>query len=1259
MIRRILFLFVLVWLALPHEADAQPSPAFSDTLVLNLGQDEHAWPFVLHFEPAIGIQPGLLIPIRVPAGMRFTSASLNVFQTVDSDLPEPEAEPQDFLLVYQSYDQRSETVERLFLYPYRSRIGGVEQLTSGQIIVHYDSLALHPQEAGSGFIENSVLSSGPWLKLAVVRDGVHRLTPADLVAAGWDVQQLDPQRLALFGNGGAMLPERNNAFRHDDLVENPILVKGENDGSFDPGDALYFYGQSTTTWTYNPMTIRFDHRINYYSDTSFYFLTVLDRPGLRISEKPQEQANPTTIADIFLDYALHENDLENLIHSGREWYGEYFNRQQRDRLDVQFHFPNRVAGRPVMVNTQFAVRSLTETTAFSIELNGQQVLPQQPFLPISSGAAAFAREQSFNLSLQLPERDSLDFVVRYHAAQDNSRGWINFLRVNAWRQLRYVPGRQMPFRNPEAVGFNVVPQYRIGQVVPGLMLWEVTNPLRPKAMMHELADDHLRFNVMGDSIREFILFDPADAYQPVAIRPLANQNLHATPATDMIIVAPDIFRPYAEAMAALHQAHDGLESIVAGTAEIYNEFGSGKPDPTAIRDFIRMVYLRSQDRLRYVLLFGDASYDYKNRIAGNTNFVPTYQSIQSIIETQSFVSDDYFGLMGSNEGQDMQGVLDLGIGRFPVSATGEAALMVQKNAHYLSRQEKLRGPWQNTITFMADDGDGNLHLSQAETLATHVDTAYRNFNIRKVYLDAYRRVPVPGGFRYPEASAALLRNISEGSLIVNYTGHGGVSGLTDEKVFSISEIESLTNIDRLAFFVTATCEFSRFDNPVLTSAGEQLLLNPSGGAIALMTTTRLAFAHSNFNVNRRLYASLMTNGKSDINRLGDIIRLSKNPTNSYIYNFVLLGNPALRLSYPEYRAEVLKINGKPSDTLHAMSEVVLEGRIVNPSGQLVENFNGVVEVLFFDKKSTYRTLGNDAMSMPTNFSLFDKLLFRGSATATNGLFSLRFALPRSIAYNYGMARISMFASDSVSGMSAGGWFDNIILGGIAPDIMPDNKGPEIELFVGDERFVSGSVVPESSILIAKIADPQGIHHLGSEIGRDIVATHSLPDGSIRKYVLNNYFSLDLDHPTSGSLRFPMERLIQGEHLLSLKAWDLHNNSSEKEIRFVVNPEEGLKISNVRLSPNPVSGQAVFTFEHNKPGSTLFVSIEIYNAFGSKVHQINAQMTPSGNHSYPLSWNPKQTTAGRLASGVYLWRLIVAPAEGLPVSTGGRLVIANP
>ncbi len=1232
----------------------------TDTLLIYLDRNHQLWPYELHYKPEFPDFPQAILPINLAPGKRIRETKLIDIQAIPVEgSMENRVVNDEFEVVLQTFDHRREVLNRILVHPFRLKNGALEQMITARVVIYLDSIDEDFAAEASIFASNSVLSKGRWLKVAVFKSGVYRISPDQLAAAGWNPAQIDPRRLALFGNGGMMLPERNNVFRHDDLVENPVIVTGESDGSFDAGDAIYFYGQSTTSWSYNQMTIRYDHRINYYSDTTYYFLTELERPGLRMETKPQATDNPNTVADIFLDYDLHENDLENLIHSGREWYGEYFTRQ-KDRFDIGFYFPNRVLQRPVMINTQFAVRSLTETTAFSIELNGETALAQQSFLPIASGAAAFAREQSYNLSISFISApyDSLKFSVRYHAAEDNSRGWINFLRVNAWRQLKFVPGRQMPFRNPEAVGFNVVAQYRIGQAMPGLWLWDVTNPLKAMKQNFDIQNDMIRYNVSGDSIREYLLFDPADAFSPAAIVTLPNQNLHATQAADMIIVAPPQFLQHAGTMAALHLQYDGLESAVVNINEVFNEFGSGKPDVTALRDFIRMVYTRSGDRLRYVLLFGDASYDYKDRIPNKTNIIPTYQSTQSIIETQSFVSDDYFGLMGSTEGLDMQGVLDLGIGRFPVSTPEEAGLMVAKNVHYLSNADSLRGSWQNNITFMADDKDGNLHLSQAETLASDVDLAYKQFNINKIYLDAYRRIAVPGGFRYPDASAALLKSLHEGSLIVNYTGHGGVSGLTDENVFTITEIEGLSNRNRLAFFVTATCEFSRFDNPSLVSAGERLLLNPNGGAIALMTTTRLAFAHSNFNVNRRLYASLMAEGKSDINRLGDIIRLSKNPTNAYIYNFVLLGNPALRLSYPEHHIEIVSINGQVSDTLHAMSEVMLEGRITKASGQLVADFNGVVQVLMFDKKTTYRTLGNDAMSVPANFSLHDKLIFKGAATVKNGRFSIRFLLPRSISLYYGKPRISLFASDSSNGITAGGYFDNMVLGGIDPTVSPDESGPEIQLRVDDLNFKDGGVLPSDVSFNAHITDPQGIHYLGTEIGRDIVATHFLPDGTTQKYVLNKYFVPEIDNFAAGDLRFALNGLLPGIHHLTLRVWDLHNNSAEKTIKFRVDPSENLKVSNVRVQPNPVADEAIFIFEHNKPGRKLLITLEVYDALGNRVYLRKHEMKPAGSLSEPLIWRSNETAGGRLPSGVYLWRLIFLPEEGMSQTVSGKMILKS-
>jgi len=1145
----------------------------------------------------------------------------------------------------------------LLILPVRIVNGSLEKLIEAEVSFEPKEFIDAQEDAVLlTYAENSVLANGHWVKMGITETGIYRIGYNDLKAMGFNPDVIDPRNIGIFGNGGRMLPEQNNHFRYDDLFENAIKVVGEEDGVFNTEDEILFYAQEPVIWNYSGFSSRFIHVANFYTDTTFYFLTVNpEGTRKRIQTKEQSELPANKEIDIFLDRIHHENDLENLIHSGKEWFGETFSRNEPS-LAWSFNFPNRVTERPIMFNTHFAGRSITENIFFNATANGQTLFENVMIMQLSANNATYARDIFQSISFY-DDSDQINLNIFLSAQSDNSKGWLNYFRFNVWRYLKFA-GTQLQFRNPESVGSNTVSNFKIQDINAALELWDVTQPLLPSLQAFEVTNSELQFKVKTDSLREYILFGSSDTKSVVSFRSVPNQNLHNISACDMLIIAHPDFISQAEEISDIHLQDDGLESVVVNIKDIYNEFGSGSQDVTALRDFVRMVYQKSGQQLKYLLLFGSASYDYKDRIPNNTNFIPTYQSTGALVETQSFVSDDYFGLLDANEGQEMDGLLDIGIGRFPVTTQSEANAMVNKVRHYLASQRSQTGEWRNNILFVADDGDNNLHFQQAETLATIVDTAFISMNVRKIYLDSYKRVSVAGGFRYPDANTAFVNQLNEGTLIVNYTGHGGIAGLSDERVFTGSDIAALNNFDRMPFFITATCEFSRFDNPAFVSAGEQLLLNPVGGSIAIMTTTRLAFAHSNFAINRRIYSSLFSAGKQEIRRLGDIIRLSKNPTNTYVYNFVLLGNPALRLKYPEYKVEPIRFNNQvlphDGDTLGAMSEIFIEGHIVDANGVLRDDFNGYIYPKMFDKKAVYRTLANDASSHSTNFSYFDKLLFKGNSTVVKGKFEIRFKLPRNIAYQFGQAKISFYAVDTINFKDAGGYFNQMIVGGTDESITIDNNGPAITLYADNPAFNDGDYLATDPVIYIRLEDPQGINFLGNSIGRDIVITHE--GENIDKYIVNHLFQPDFDNFAGGKIVFPMKNLEDGKHRISVKAWDLHNNSSESEIWFEINPQAKLQIWNLRNAPNPFNNSTQFRFEHNKPGETLDVTIDIFNQMGAMIGSMKNQMISFGSQSIPIELTLNDAAFKSLPPGFYLYRVSVSDSFGNKIQLIQKMIV---
>ncbi len=1105
------------------------------------------------------------------------------------------------------------------------------------------------------YATESVLNTGTWFRFGITSNGVYSLDAELLSQLGLNPSTTDPNNIRIYFNGNGPLPEANSKSRIDDLEENDVLRIGGGDGSFDVGDRILFYGQGSARWKYNVLSSRFEHETNPYTETSWYYVCV-DKPGTgkTMAQKPETELEANLFINQFLDYQYHEANLINIMMSGRQWYGEEISTAFPEQ-NFTFLFPDKVKNRKVYIRSEVVGRSITEDMKYSLFAGSNALVDSINLARLSTDSQIHARESNKSTEYD-SDADTQTLTLKLFATEGSSRIWLNYLRLNAWRYLNY---RNEPlfFRNPASVSSNSVSRFSVGSAQQNLQLWDITNPLHPKIQSFSLSQDSLRFTVVSDSLREYILFNPQQAMAVLSAQPVENQNLHAIDGCELLIISYSRYIEQANTIAQIHYDDDGMIGKVVDVEKIYNEFGCGTSDVTAIRDFIRMIYLKESPRLQYVLLLGDASYDYLDRISENTNEVPTYQAVNSLIETKSYLSDDYYGLMDATEGADMAGSLNLGIGRLPVGSVGEAQIMTDKIRNYIENNAASDGEWRNNLCVFADDGNDNLHLSQAETLANQIDTARFEMNVSKVYIDAYKRQSTTGGYRYPDANTALCSKINEGALIINYTGHGGINGLTDEKVFTINDITALKNGIKMPFFITATCEFSRFDNPHFIAAGEKLLMQANGGAIAMMTTTRVAFSHSNFALNRKLYEAIFSRSDVQPKRLGDIIRIAKTPSNDNIYNFSLLGDPALRLQYPSKKVVTTLFNGKSaqsvSDTLHAMSSLSIKGEITDFEDVKINDFNGFLEIRMFDKRTAYRTLGNDASSSPTNFSYFDKLLYKGKVSVKNGEFEARFSLPRDIAFTYGSVKISYYAYDTLTFDDATGAYGQLIVGGTDPNLIADQNGPEIELYLNQSDFQDGDAILANPVLYAQLTDPQGISFLGTSIGRDILLT--INNQSNSEINLNSYYVPDLDSDSSGTLTYSFNSLPVGSYTLTLKAWDLHNNSSEKTIQFTVENRISLFVNNVYNYPNPFTNETFFTFSHNQEDGFFDVAIDIFSIDGKHINTLTAKTETQNAVSMPIRWDGRDASGRLTLSGQYIYEMRITDKTGKKTKITQKLV----
>ncbi|HLN53263.1 MAG TPA: type IX secretion system sortase PorU [Lentimicrobium sp.] len=1115
------------------------------------------------------------------------------------------------------------------------------------------SLSLNAQNVTPNYASSSQLSSGKWAKISVKDAGIYKLTFEELQNMQLPVANVPSANIRIYGYGG-MLPENAGAARFDDLPEISIKVVDGGDATFNAGDYLLFYSPGPDSWKYDLPTNTFGSIKNIYSDYSYYFITVGSVAGKRIIQANQ----PSSVTEQIQYYNYRKTinpELENLIKSGRGWYGDFFDIiTERDYL---FDEISTLSDSEIKFRFSVVARSFwgSTFTLSSYGFNHSIVVD-----PVQNDFNSNYAQISTSRYTQPAPSTFSSVKVIFQKTNNIDMGWLNFIEVNAEAKLKYN-GKQLDFRRTLNNG-------DVEFVVEGgnsnMVVWDVTNPLSPSSLIGTTQNSNFLIKASLDTLREFILADPQHFLGIANFEPVPNQNLHAMPTPKMLIITHPDFMDQAVRLATYHANKDNISVSIVTPQNIYNEFSSGAQDISAIRDFIKMLWHRAEpsNLPRYVLLFGDASYDFKSRIDSNTNFVPTFQSPESLDPVSSIATDDFFVCIDDHEGGNNSDIPDIGIGRLPVRTHEEAQVAVDKIIHYVEDTENVNGDWRNVIAFVADDEDGNIHMSQADQIATMIDTTFRNFNTDKIFLDAYLQESTAGGQRSPDANAAINERIGKGALIINYTGHGGETGWTKEQILEVKDITGWTNYDKLPVFMTATCEFSRYDDPSRVSGGEYAFLNKNGGAIALFTTARPTYGTPNFNLARIFYNTALKPLNGSMPRLGDIIRMAKTQSGGLenTKKFVLLGDPSMTMAYPEYNVLTTDINGfevnSNTDTIKALETITIKGIISDNEGNKLSSFNGVVIPTVFDKKSEVVTYGTDG-SGPMSFDLWRNVIYKGRVEVINGEFSFTFIVPRDIAYNYGFGKISYYATNGLD--DASGNYSNIVIGGFTDQEINDNEGPEVTLYINDSSFKDGGFTNENPVLLAYLSDSSGINTLGNSIGHDLVA---ILDGNTQHpYILNDYYKADLNTYKSGSLFFPMNNLAPGPHTIRLHVWDVNNNSSETEIHFIVAEGNKVVLSDLEAWPNPVNrthDNISFILGHNQANRELIAELSVYNLSGTRVFADRKNIKPEGYRTKVFSWNGQETGGHNLSAGFYIANVRLTTSEGFASDKSVKIIITR-
>ena len=1188
--------------------------------------------------------------------------------------------PSSIEATIESFSARGEYKALLVFSPIIKEGNTYKRVVSFKYDFNYQNIAGRSIIANQTFsVANSVLSSGSWYRFYVEKSGIYRISKQFLQSLGMNVN-VDPRNIKIYGAGGRMVPLLNSTSYPIDLEENSIQFIGEADGVFNDNDYILFYAEGVDVWNNESLT-----SVNLFSDRAYYYVTNSGGAGKRIQDAVQPTALPDLTFSVFNQKFTYEKDLVNVGKVGRRWFGEQFNINPSQSFT--FEFPNLITSEPIIAKINLASKSFGNTS-FAIRANNQNI-GNISFFALTPGSGIEGFESALNTSFNSTSSTVTIDLEYANGGVPSSNGYLDFIQLNVTRNLTGY-GKQFEFYNDEQEVNIGVGEYIVSNASAISQVWDVSDIFNVQRYVNA-NQVNFSFKVPLGIPKKYIAIDESDVFLPLreANALVQNQNLKGTifnnqnnsfEDIDYLIITPLNYRNQAETLANFHRNNSGLVVKVVTLESIYHEFSSGKQDVGAIRNFIRYVYWNAsvpEKRVKYVNLFGDASYDYKNRVFNNTNIVPIFHgfnpnasetnNVSNMSLFSSFMSDDFFGLMDDDEGPMLSGVdgIDIAVGRMLVSTPQQSQEMVNKIIEY--HAEPSYGRWRNNYVIYSDDADNLTDATlqfRLDDLADNLVAQKPFVNVKKIHTDSYIQQVAAGGDRYPQGKNEFLDALDLGALVFNYFGHGNEEFLARERLFEKLDAQNLRNRYRYPLFITITCEFTRFDDPNRQTGGEFMYWNKEGGAIALIATTRQIGVSTGLIMNNYLSQELYAFGSNNYPTIAEALRRSKllpgTSDNRRVISFI--GDPAMKLAIPKQKVILTAVNDipitSPLPVFQALNLMKISGQVVDESDNIISDYNGDLAVQIFDKDINRETLANDFVSAPSpggfsimgnffpagqlikmNFVTLGETIFRGNASVNNGLFELSFVVPQDIRIPIGNGKISFYAKRPGTQLEDQTGFDRTIqIGGVNVNAPTDNTPPTVRLFMNDESFVSGGITNCSPILLAFLEDENGIN-TASGIGHDIVAI--LDGDEANPYVLNDYYETENDDYTRGRVRFPLRDLSPGIHTILFKAFDVYNNLITAEIQFnAICSDDGLRLERVLNYPNPFVSYTEFWFNHNRPFEPLDVQVQILTITGKVVKTISQQVVTDGFLCREITWDGRDDFGDRIGKGVYVYKLTV-------------------
>ncbi len=1076
----------------------------------------------------------------------------------------------------------------------------------------------------SAYVDNSVLSSGRWVKIGVDESGVYRISNADLRKWGF----AEPAKVRVYGYGGNRLSDR---LSHSEYVDDLPMVQSEL-----TDDGIVFYAVGPERWR-DIGGGNFIHELNPYSVSGYYYLSDRDA-ALRDIREEGSTVVDGMVADTYTERLYHELDRVTPAESGHQLLGEDF-RFTPSRV-FNFKLPGRVENTDVWMQAIFYAKTVSAPGELSFTVNGNA-------LAVGSddkvkGTADYGDTCRVRRRLHISGSE-LALGMKFSVSGTVSLAHLDNISLNYTRRLELPADKRLAFSSP----FRAL---RLAGADAGTRVWDVTSPLSIVRMRIEGDGGGVCWKNDYSGLREYVAWEPDGVLpSPRFIGEVPNQNIHGADVPDMVIVSHPGLIGQSERIGELHRSHDGYDVLVVTTDEVYNEFGSGCGDVNAIRRMLKMLYDRGTvtgvpGRLKYVLLMGAANHDHRRltaAMAGSLTFtVPIWQSDMCISESDSYCSDDLVGWLDDDSGlMNGSDKLRVAVGRIPARTFADAKAYVDRLVAYVTNP--AQGEWRNRVLLLADDGDSGVHLAQTEQMERNLrnSSSGDGFMYEKVYLDAYMK----RNGEYSEARERMYRLMDDGVVWWNFVGHANINSLTGEGQFSSTDLGNLY-LRRPLFFYGATCTFGQWDGSAVSGL-EQLVMLDSGGAIGGISAVRKVMIARNGVLTSALGQELFDRDENGHFRsVGEALSRAKNNVNDdNKMRYVFLGDPAMRLAVPDNHVVLESIDGESLTgenqvTVKALGRPAFHGTVRGADGAVLSGFSGWLSVTLYDAERSVTTHGNGDDGHEDIYDEHGDRLYAGRTRVENGEFDITVVLPSEISDNFRAASMNMYAVSDDGSVEAVGVSHDFYVYGYDDSAAPDEEPPVIEyMYMNHDSFMPGGVVDAEPTLVARVSDNVGLNMSIAGVGHQM--TLCIDDDMMLADVASRYIP-DSDGSSAGEIRYKLPMLSAGNHKVTLKVWDVGGNSASSTVEFFVDPRVAPKIFDVYADANPAVTEANFYVCHNRPDAMLTVKIEVFDMNGRCMWSSSTRGRADMYSSIPVTWDLTCQNGSKVPLGIYIYRATV-------------------